>query len=180
MNPVKYDVVHSPFSSLNSPLLYPIHKTKGSESEGCSRLQGSHFELCTTPCSRILQVKGEAILVSQYSLLLRNWISGSNIFETAFPIKVIHSIYFLKYCIKFPCLGKHTLTQTTQCIMEFYSLSIIISTVIYAFLVLFIQFGSKYSNKFTFSENFIAECRVGAHVDEGREQKNSPEMEIHL
>lgn len=172
-------------STYHFPLTTPVSHTQYIKPKevGQKAVPGSReaiLQLCTTPCSRILQVKGEAILVSQYSFLLRNCIWGSSVCETSFPIKVMHSIYSLKYYIKFPCLEKHTLTQTAQCITEFYSLSVFIAAIMHAFLILFIYFGSKYSNQFTFSENLIAEYRVGVHMDKGREQRNCPEIEIHL
>lgn len=63
--------------------------------------------------------------------------------------------------------------------MGFYLLSIFISSC-NIYLPDFIYFGSKYSNKFAFSESLIAESSVGAHLDDGRRQRNCPEMEIHL
>lgn len=68
---------------------------------------------------------------------------------------------------------------TTQYITKFYLLSIFISSC-NIYLSDFIYFGSKYSNKFAFSESLIAEYRVGARLDDGRGQRNFPEMKIYL
>lgn len=128
MNTTKYDHIHPPFPP--STLFSHTQCIKPNEvgQEVAPGLWTAIWKLSTTPCSKILQVKGEAILVSQYSFLLWKPISDTNVCETIFQIKVIYSIYSLKYCIKFSWLEKHTLTQTTQCIIRFYLLSIFISS----------------------------------------------------
>lgn len=178
MYTTKYDHIHPPFPPPTALSHTQYIKPNEVGQEIAPDLWAALLKLCTIPCSKILQVKGEAILVSQYSFLLWKWIWGSNVSETVFQIKVIHSIYSLKY-IKFSWLEKHTSIQITQCIMGFYLLSIFISSC-NIYLPDFIYFGSKYSNKFAFSESLIAESRVGAHLDDGRRRRNCPEMEIHL
>lgn len=137
MNTTKYDHIHPPFPppTLFSHTQYIKPNEVGQEV--VPSLWAAIWQLSTTPCSKILQVKGEAILVSQYSFLLWKQIWDSNVCETIFQIKVIHSIYSLKYCIKFSWLEKHSWHKQHSTLQGFIYFPSLLAAVIYTFLISF-------------------------------------------
>lgn len=134
---------------LQIPLPYSTHKTIWSPQRSLKKKKKkgkNHMKWV----SRLFQAYGQplcnfVLLHAQgyfrpkeksYWFLLRNWIWSSSVYETAFQIKVIHSIYSLKNCIKFPWLEKHTLIQHNA-LWSFIHSPALLAAVMNAFLILF-------------------------------------------